>query len=429
MIDNSLIQDAFAPLIGFRRGYDADNADIDADLTISEGGTFVDGLHPLLSSANLEATMQENTAFVVPRGHDTTVTYNKWDIVEKSNALYYSLKDDNTDNDPFEVDSIYWKQTNLFSHYLRTKRNASITNLLNAVKSSGKDVGNKEVLQNTLLYYGSGRHIKEKNSRFVGFMLTLQKQDLTVRVPRIILEFTTAQTIPLKVYHSTLEDAVAAYDLEYTNAGKQQSFLLPTELLLKFNNNDIGGFYTIGYYEDDLSVDNFAIYSDNLPFDGTNCNSCSNRNAQAYALYSPYVDVQAIQVDSDFITDKPLQTWNETDIVITGAQSWGLNLSFTVVCDLTAAYIYNKDLFVAALGSQMKLDFLTIIAHNSRNKGLSDMIRSQAFAELKSEQSPYQELSNAVKNITLDMSGLNPICLPCVEKKAAFKWGSVWNTR
>lgn len=426
MIDNSLIQDAFAPLIGFRRGYDADDADIDTDLTTSVGSTFVDGLHPLLTSSNLEATMQENTDFTVVRAHDTTVTYNKWELVEYSNKYYYSLKDTNLNHDPEESGSTYWRRTNLFSHYLRTKRNASIINLVNAVRASGKDAGNKELLQNTLLYYGSGRHIKEKNNRFVGFMLTLQKQDLTVRIPRIILEFTHAQTVPLKVYHSTLETAVATYSLAYTNAGKQQSFELPTELLLKFNNNDIGGFYTIGYYESDLDTANKAIYSDNLPFDGSGCNSCSNRNAQAYALYSPYVDVQAIQVDADFIEDKPLQTWDETDIVVTSGQSWGLNLSFTVVCDLTAAYIYNKEIFTAALGAQMKLDFLTIIAHNSRNKGLSDMIRSQAYSELKSEQNPYKELANAVKNITLDMSGLNPVCLPCVEKKGSFKWGSVW---
>ena len=113
-------------------------------------------------------------------------------------------------------------------------------------------------------------------------------------------------------------------------------------------------------------------------------------------------------------------------ILVTSSQSWGLNFSFTVVCDLTNVYIYNKDMFTAALGAQMKLDFLTIIAHNSRNKGLSDMIRSQAYAELKSEQSPYKELAMAVKGLTLDMSGLNPICLPCIEKKGSFKFGTVW---
>lgn len=426
MIDNSLIQDAFAPLIGFRVGYDVEDAAIDTDLSTSTSSTFVDGLHPLLTSSNLEATMEENTNFTVARLHSATVNYSKWELIEKNSAFYYSLKDANLNHDPEEVSSTWWKVTTLFSHYLRTKRNASITNLINAVRANGKVAGNRELLQNSLLYYGSGKHEKEKHGRFVGFMLTLQKQDLTVKIPRLILEFTHAQTIPIYVYHSTDEDAVIVYSLEYTNAGKQQSFVLPTELLLKFNNNDIGGYYTVGYYESDLSTDNKAIYLDDLPFDGDGCGSCSNRNAQVYAGYSPYMDVKSIQVDADFVGDKPLQTWDDEDIVLTSSQSWGLNFSFTVVCDLTNAYIYNKDLFVSALGAQMKLDFLTIIAHNSRNKGFSDMIRSQAYAELKSEQSPYKELSHAINALALDMSGLNPVCLPCIEKKGSFKFGTVW---
>lgn len=424
MIDNTLIQTAFAPLIGFRRGLDSSDEVLDSDLTSSSTGTFVDGLHPLLTTRNLTATWEDSSSFTVAPYYKPEVTYAKGDIIELSDKVYYSLIANNQNQDP-ETQTDAWVETTLFSHYLRSKRNDSIINLLNAVRGNAKILGGKEVLQNLVLFYGPGLSASTKNDRFVGLTLTLQKQDLTVKVPRIILEFTKAQTIPIYLYHSSSSTAVATYNLVYTNAGRAQSFLLPTELLLRFENNNIGGYYTIGYYESDLDEDNEALFAHNLPFGGTTCTTCNSRSAAEYAKYSPYVDIQPIQVDSDFL-NKPSQSWTENDMVVVTGTNWGLNMVFNVVCDLTDTYIYNKDLFTAALGAQIKLDLLTVIAHNGRNNQGADSARNKAFAELKAEQNPYKELQKAINTLSLDMSNLNPTCIPCEDKKTAINWGSIW---
>lgn len=131
MIDNTLIQAEFATLIGFRRGLDHRDSDIDEDLKESTTGLYVDEIHPLFTATNLEATMDENSSFVSLRTYDDEEIYSKWDIVKHGNDIYYSLKNDNEGH--ALSDTEFWKKTTLYSHYLRAKRNASIANLINEI--------------------------------------------------------------------------------------------------------------------------------------------------------------------------------------------------------------------------------------------------------------------------------------------------------
>ena len=426
MINKELIIEAFEPLIGFRTGTSALDDPLDADIAQSSQGTFVDGLHPLLSAQILEATALDSAFFVDVRSYDAATTYQKHDLVFYGNKYYYSKVDTNTAHTP-AADTAYWKLTTQLSHYLRKKRRDSIVNLINNVRTSAKlaDTG-KELLQNTLLFYGNAKHEETPNGRFVGLALTLQKQDLTLRIPRVILQFTKAQSLTLYVYHTSKNAAVTSFALNYTEAGRPQTFTLTSELALAYNTGYEAGYYTIGYFESDLIADNKAMYQQGLDLSGGGCQSCDGRNAQAFGTWSPYVMVQPVQVYSTDITNKPVQTWDDSETVEVIGQNWGINLVFSVVCDLTNAYIYNKEVFVSALGTQLKLDLLTTIAHSNRNNQLSDEVRSKAWAELKSEFRPRVELDKEIAALSLDLSNLNSVCMPCKDKGVSFKWGSVF---
>lgn len=422
MLNNEQVIAAFAPLIGFRRGDDSNDAELDADVCSSTTSTYVDGLHALLTTQNLEATAKSMNAFTEPRSWDNATSYVRNDIVVHAGKKYYA-KTANVNKQP-STNPNDWGVTNVFSHYLRKKREASIVNLLNNVRAQSKLMGAREVLQDAPMFYGIGRHYQQKYGRFVGLVLTVQGKDLALKIPRIILQFSKAQTIPVYVFHSSSAEPIHEYQLEYTQAKRQQTFILETPLALSSIAEYEGGYYTIGYFESDLDEDNQAIYSDE--FKTLKCSSCNDRSAQAYARWSPYVSIDSVQVDEGFIEDKPNQTWVEDDIVQVVGQNWGLNLVFSVACDLTSSYIYNKESFTQALGAQLKLDLLTSIAHSTRGNQINDTARNQAWAELKSDQNPYKELQKEIAALKIDLSNLNPICQPCVDKKISFKWGSVW---
>lgn len=420
------IQKALFNIVGFRPSFNVNDSSVDSDLVESTSGLIVNDEHPLLTIQNLESIIQDNPVYTEVVAWDSSTPYKEDTLVAHGNAFYYALQDNENVTPGTDADT--WKNTNIFSYYLRCIKKSAISKLITTLTTNSKikNIG-RDLLQNTLMFYDASRVDEKPYNRFVGFRFWLSERDTKLTFNKVAIQLKLAQTITLYLYHSESNTALKSFEINYTNAGRVQWFDL-TDAIIFFNNEILGGSYEFGYFESDLITNNCALCSTNFDFTGnTHCASCDSKNIFAFRKWSNFVNIVPIEVGLNQITNKPSRTWYEDDIIELATQNWGLNFVFSVNCDITDIYVNNAELFATALASQLKHDLLTAIAYNQRHNGLSDAIQSYANAALQSaKDNPIDLLNVAVASLELDLSGLNPVCLPCKDKNTSVQIRSVW---
>lgn len=369
MINQAAITECFRDLIGFEE----DNIQSLAEnLKTSNSGIYVQKLHPLLSIDNL-------------------LNCHKITDVED------------------------------FSTYLYKTRDSAIIKLINNIYTAKHlNENSKELLTEVRMYEGVGNfaNLIVKQDRFVGYRIALRHKDLSLFMRNVGLQFDTVNPeFKLYIYHSSQSEPLHTIDIVHDKAN---SFVWKalTEANKKLLPTISGGYYLIGYYEQDLLGQ--AVKRDQYFQRAPSCTSCEHVNYELYKKWSQYVDIYPFYVTSDLINYESKGKWNEGAEIFIDGTNWGLNLALSVVCDPSGLFCRNRELFADALGKQIAVEFLNDIAYSGRDNQLKQKASQMAFFALgnrdNNQPGMLTELEKAIKAINFNMGDLNPVCLPCQDE-------------
>jgi len=297
-------------------------------------------------------------------------------------------------------------------------------------------VGNeyqKSVLEETPLINGTSNpsNIENKKGRFVGWLFRLPESiNLKNTIQKVLVQFTDNVTnLPLYVYHSSQNEAVDTILITTTNAPSVSTIDLATPQVLSYmsDDTDIGGFYMIGYYEDDLPLTTNAIYKE-VTVGDVPCGGCDPWMKRYYKKWNSYLKTKAVYVDAQNLNgiDLPLID----DIEDATKTNFGLNFYVSIGCDLTDFIVEHKNMFAQSIQAKMAIDLLRYIETSpTRNNKIADSIAREAgiringivsennFIKVRGLIHDYEQF---LKASNFDFSRLDKFCLPSA--RTGIKW-------
>ena len=414
MYNLTIIKAAFASKITFRSSLNPDYSGLDDTTTTT--GLYYDDFHPLVNQENLDAIAVNYDAFNNSAWSALT-TYGVGDQVINDDILYISKAAANLNHEP--PDSTWWKIG--LSVFLEQLENQAIINMLDGLLRKKKLLGNtKGSYSNLILYDGVGKisDTITKESRFVFLEVRMKRYDnLRFVLDRIGLQTTQIQAgLTLYIYHSSRKayvDTVTfisdkTYTMEWVTAGKNLDYFgYSTEAARE---QDAGGYYYIGYFEDDLTGQ--AISKSFDLSQSPRCGGCATEsyNKILYDRRSDFVQVRAGSVANVNLngTDMWDVQYNEYD----RSETWGLNLGFSIQCDLTRFFADRVDMFRDLLAKQVVFDCLQKMAYTTRDSRLSEQVKAEAILALKGEGKNYETvLQEAYEEADIDTKNLGTPCL------------------
>ncbi|PMD94846.1 hypothetical protein BWI97_15730 [Siphonobacter sp. BAB-5405] len=421
MILSERIFSELAGLVGYRSSFDKEDT-IDTDIQASESGLLVNGVHALINSGNLLATLADGPQnFIAFTAYDLQTTFAKGTIVKSGDKLYTSLQDNNQSH-PVSDDT-WWKPTSLLSQVLRRTYRDAVTTVLNSFLDTKKEAGaGKELLSSGMLLNENGRLPDqiEKNGRFVGFLIRPRETDLAVVLRRVGVQFSANGTIPIKIYRITSDEPLQSIPVNYQHQGKFFYDSLSSPVSLPYwSENVMGETYLVGYDENDLPEEARAVRVAHTIGKG-NCWGCNPAYATIVGKWSPYVEVKAISAPANALGDEEGYTYH-TDT------NFGLNLVFDVVCDVTERVIQQRNIFARAIQLQWAIGLLEIMAASTRVNQAGNVAEVKAYNylyEFQNPQNPHTLLKQAMKSLNLDLSDLNETCLPCKDANTGIEIGA-----
>lgn len=321
--------------------------------------------------------------------------------------------------------------------FLKNVRKTTITSVLNDLitkKLVGKGIKTK--LADTTVFDSTARftNLISNNSKFVGWSFRpVASKNTVTKITKIALQALQPVTdLPIYVFHSSQLDPVAQTTITTTKSSSVDWVTLETPITLKYTDHDKGGYYFIGYSQDDFiassSESNRAIYKDH-DLSVAHCGSCNKRNMTYYNSWSKFLKIDTGTFD-DFDVDNPQMVSTEK-INFGENKNYGLNFQIETSCDLTTFLTDNKSLFAPTLQVRYAIELLRYIDMSPIRKNVvTDTMKNEAFTAIHGSISEnnyikvrglMHDYNNYLDGLNLDTSMLDPICLASTNK------GLLWN--
>ena len=417
MYDIKKIQDDLLKMIGWQNTLNKCETKIDPILQESESGLYYNFTHALLDLENLGAITPSSLSYEYPI-FDMTETYAAGAIVRFVDNFYESLVDANYQNAPTDTD--FWKIRYPFSEWIERQTRQSINTVFNSVVVSKKvQQKTKSLLSDSTVFRATTRTTKEqKNGRLVGFKIEIAPfKNLKLTIDKIGLRFSNIVTdLPIKIYHSSIEEPIFETTVSTSNNGSFSWQKLETPFSIEYWSElyNTGGAFYLVYDENDLPTNCLAI---NDMYDSVNgvCGSCPSMRDEriAWERWRRFVKITTVAF-SDF----------QENILGTNLKTYGLNLSFSIRCDITDIVLKNKTVFTNAIIKQVQHDFINYMLNSNRTCELSNRLRKQAAIELNKEGGELKKyLAKEIDAIDFDLSDLDTPCCPAKDERRV-KYGS-----
>lgn len=414
------LQTCLKEQVGFRQTENPEYAYIDEALTVSSSGLYVNDFHPLLSNENLDSLAKDYKGFIYPV-YTIVEPYKKGHRVNYAGNIYLSLQNNNLNHTP-DVSPLWWTKIDPLSFMLEERRAAAIGKVISATMQQKKLAGTtKAIFENVRFFEGAGRFQNKeiKLGRFVFFEIKLKRQiGLTAVIDKIGLQLDTAQMLDIYLFHSSSLDPLKTFELNI-DAPVSFSWKAISDCILSYlsDNHDAGGSFYLGYFEDDLTGQ--AIIKDGFDFSAKPCASCNSRNYAYYNIWNQFFEIHPGYVQAADLNG--VQLWDIEKNRYVYSTNWGMNLNFSVKCDLTNIFCSQKEIFADAIYKQTAVDLLELIAYSVRNNAIAEKTRSLALFALDNRENgsvgARKELQNAINALSFDFSDLNSSCLPCNQSK------------
>lgn len=436
--------DSLFGLIGWRKDYDPAGEFLSGSLQASDTGQYYQDFHPLLTLSNLKAVAPEAVQATHPTWNVAS-PYSAGDVVSLDGVDYECLIA-NTGFSPVGG-SNYWERTSQFALWLKEKTRAAIASALRKLWA-GKlaEVSAKSLLEQKYLFNGTGRMTDTVTNlgRLVGFELVpLRADGVTVRIHRIGFQATGVTPLRLYLMHSSREDPVQEFDLQYQRLGSIQWFDVDAYLPYASADTDAGGSWYLAYRQEELAEGVEAIRKDRDWSKSPN-GSCCAKDMQAYTVWSRHLEVHPFYVSAGNLTDMPdfnddfnddfltagVSLWDVSQNTYEYSTNYGLNLQISVECDPTQIFADNRLLLQNLIGLQVAADLLREMAYNANariNHKEQNVAAMQILYELDGDSASHKksgivhQLETEAKGLTLSMDSMSRACFSCGRRGVKYR--------
>ena len=284
------------------------------------------------------------------------------------------------------------------------------------------------ISQDTVFKSGaSGEKLEINEGKFVFWKINIaQFENVKVILHDIGLQFTEPVTnLPIYLYHTSQKDAILNETFS-TASGFNFEWKSLTDWFIQYNADyDIGGFFLLGYYQDDLANNNNAQAINKTDVSiGFPCETCSYLSSINYARYkeaSKFYNIIPCEIENQFLNGIQLPNLGENFKNIRFKfkyKNYGLNLRTSVQSDLTQFILNNRGVLVDALrplgAYRMMHHFSSSERTNRKESVISNKARIELYKEGESSKL-LKEMEDAIDALDFDLSNLNSPSMP--EKK------------
>lgn len=381
--DLQQVQTAFRGLVGWEnKGYNINVPALTTPFDVAPtSGRYYDNYHPLLTLENLYHTCLTDTP--------TDTQFNEWLLQFTDQVIERT------------IDELFnRKKLAEQSKYLLER---------GPVFRVGANIADTEL----------------PTGRFVGWIINLAGyENIRLDLHRIGAHFTDSQNLTLYIFHSSQKAAVDTVTLELI--GNSFKWTSSDKSITFSGDHGAGGFYMIGYFEDDL-VSAQAI---NQPLFTNNgdCAFCSRtwnykrmNEVKKFFHISPFI-VESANLDG---TNLP-NLGDKYQNITTASKSLGLNLDASVTSDVTQTLLDESEVFVNPLRIMAAYMALYHYTKTPRVNNVANTLKKQATVELYQQDAGrnlMNDLENQFKGLDFDFSALKNPSFP--EKRGRVRRGAV----
>ena len=147
------------------------------------------------------------------------------------------------------------------------------------------------------------------------------------------------------------------------------------------------------------------------------CGTCNKGDLNVYRAMGKWVQLSPFYVN---IEDWDGLLWDIADNIYTNGDNYGLNLQFSMGCDLTDTIIAMRNDFANVIQKQVATNALKALAMNPEvevNRVQFNADRNDILFEAEGNGQGIRglkgELDRAFKALSIDTRGLDPLCLTC----------------
>lgn len=417
MYNISQLQTGLSGLIGVKDTKTVDIPAIDASLIATSSGAYFGDFHSLLSTD----TIYSSAPNFESENYGTwanTVSYPIGTRKIYSSIAYQCTKVGGSTIGV--LPSLLTEWMTVFSAWYGERINASISNLFNRLAVEKKlNLSTKSLFQDLQLFTGAGNNYDTITNagRMVGLKIDPKKiNNIKAVLNYLGVQFSAVQTgFYIYLYHSSRKDYVARMQITTSTAYRfEWKALTGGSFDLDFvnyaNNIDSGGHWYLAYFENDIAGSSINKAYD---FEFGPCAGCSNTlsDRKAYNLWNKYVDIIPFYFSPAWLDGTNLP--DITKIALTPTTNYGLNLSISVMPNVTEMLLNNKQLFVYPLGLQFAVDMLGWMTFNPplRTNAVRANAGQQAILYERdgdaNTEGLKQQLANAITALAEDLSRIS----------------------
>ena len=409
---------SFSTLVGWK----------DTALSKSESGLYYQEANPLLTLRALRGVMPKDLADRYP-AYEQGRVYNKGEKVSNGGKIYLSLKDENNQD---LANTLYWTEYDVLEDYLMSLTEKGIKKAIVKVVNE-KIIGleSKNLVDRRVLFDGAGRKEARTPNRgnLVGFEITpIRTQGITTTLNKVGIQmYGNTGDMKLYLFHSSQPEPIATKVITI-NKSNGTFMWVDLDWVLPYVNDEInaGGSWYVVYNQAALPP---YMESINFGRDWSRepCGTCNKGDLQLYRLMQKYVTLSPFYVA---MSDWDETLWDVEDNIYTPADNYGLNMMFTMACDVTETLIAEKFQFANLIQLQVATEALRDIATNPEvavNRTQSNVDRNnvlfEVFGDGQGVRGMQGELTRAYKAIAIDLKGLDPLCMTC--KNKGIRYGTI----
>nr|DAP44019.1 MAG TPA: hypothetical protein [Caudoviricetes sp.] len=421
------IVNAFQGLVGWEQSR-AREYTIGEELTRSDSGLTFQDAHPMLTLRAMKGIMPKDYVY---SEYDIRKTYSRGDVVAYGEELYRSIVDENTGHSV--LDEEYWELYHALTEYISKLTDSGIKAVVQRFVTE-KVVGleTRNIIDRRTLFDGTGRieNRTPNKGHLVGFEITpVRANGATMKIERIGLQFTgNIGKVKVYLFHSSHREPVWTKELNYTaTRGTYQWFDLPETYLPYFSHDfNSGGTWYLVYSQAELP-DYMESINFGRDWSREPCGTCNKGDLNVYRAMGKWVQLSPFYVN---IEDWDGLLWDIADNIYTNGDNYGLNLQFSMGCDLTDTIISMRSDFANVIQKQVATTALKALAMNPEvevNRVQFNADRNDILFETEGNGQGIRglrgELDRAFKALSIDTRGLDPLCLTC--KNGGIHIGSI----
>jgi hypothetical protein len=331
------------------------------------------------------------------------------------------------------LDNIRPEGQTLSNWLLSVRKNSTLALINDVITKKLMKQSLKNVLGETSIFDSTARftNFVSKNDRFVGWIFRpIKSNGLYTKIKNIALQLLQPQQLDIYVFHSSDPQPIQIIPLNFKGNTAVDWVTLDEPIILNYDNfeNDRGGFYYIGYFEEDLTANNFAIYKDH-DLSKAPCGTCNMFNTKAHNTWSKWISI-GTGFSPRQNTIKPNLSSVET-INIENKTNYGLNFRIESYCDITKFLEENLSIIAPTLQVRYAIDLIRYIEMSAlRKNSVTDSMKEEAFVAINGNKSEnnfikvrglIHDYEDYVNGLNFDMSKLDPVCLPKMYRSISYR--------